>query len=84
MKNNWDSIRFALFVACMNSIYKGVLCFLRRFSDNDKKNAFIAGFMCGLAIIIDAKDRRIFIALILFSRALVRDILIDIFIRIHY
>jgi hypothetical protein len=71
MRNNWDSIRFALFVACMNSIYKGVLCFLRRFSKDDKKNAFVAGFMCGLSIIIDEKDRRIFIALILFTRAMV-------------
>lgn len=71
IKKNWDSIRFALFVACMNSIYKSVLCLLRRFSDNDKINGFIAGFLCGLAIIIDEKERRIFIALILFSRALV-------------
>jgi hypothetical protein len=77
INKNLDSIRFALFVACMNAIYKAVLCFLRRFIKDDKKNALIAGFMSALSLLIDTKDRRIFIALIIFSRSLVSNIRIE-------
>ncbi len=71
INKNLDSVRFALFIACMNSIYKGVLCFMRRFSKNEKMNSFVAGFLAGIAIIIDHKDRRLLIALMFLSRALV-------------
>jgi hypothetical protein len=71
MDKNMDSARFALFVALMNCVYKGALCLMRRFSKNEKRNAFVAGFLAGLAIIVDHKDRRLLIALIFFSRAIV-------------
>lgn len=67
---NLDSIRFALFLACMNGLYKAVLCMMRRFSKNDKINASVAGFISGLSIIIDSKNRRMFIMLLLLSRAM--------------
>lgn len=53
-----DSARFALFVALLNSVYKAVLCLLRRFCKSDKINAFVAGFIAGLTMIIDNKERR--------------------------
>ena len=69
----------------MNSIYKGVLCFMRRFSKDDEKNALVAGFLCGLSIIIDDKERRILIALIFLTRSLVIIIIICKFsFRIHF
>jgi hypothetical protein len=55
----------------MAAIYKAVLCFLRRHSQNDKRNAAIAGFLSAIAIVIDTKDRRKFISLIIFGRSLV-------------
>jgi len=69
INKNLDSVRFALFIGLMNGLYKAVLCFMRRFCKDDKKNAFIAGFIAGLTIIIDHKDRRLLIALIFLSRA---------------
>jgi len=46
-------VRFALFIAFLNGLYKAILCILRRFSSNDKKNAIIAGFLSGLSMLID-------------------------------
>jgi hypothetical protein len=56
----------------MTAIYKGILCFLRRFCKNEKVNAAIAGFMSAIAIIIDPHERRKFIALIILGRSLVK------------
>jgi hypothetical protein len=70
MKQNFDSMRFAIFAAFMNGIYKMVLCIMRRYSKSDKVNAAVAGFASGLALAIDDKKRRVFIALLLLGRSL--------------
>jgi len=70
LKDNLDSVRFALFLACMNAAYKAVLCLLRRYYQDDKVNAFIAGFVSAFPLLIDEKNRRKFIALIFFARSL--------------
>jgi len=44
---------------------------MRRFSLNDKLNAAIAGALSAISLLVDEKQRRVFFALVLFSRALV-------------
>ena len=46
-------MRFALFAAFLNALYKAILCIMRRFCKDDKKNAFIAGFLSALSLAID-------------------------------
>jgi len=70
-KKNTDSFRFALFASLLCAIYKAVLCIMRRFSGDDKINATVAGVLSALSILIDNKNRRVFLALVIFSRALV-------------
>ncbi|CDW79410.1 UNKNOWN [Stylonychia lemnae] len=70
LKKHKDPIKFGLFISVMCALYKSLLCFLRRFSDNDKINASVAGFVSAFAILLDAKSRRMMIALIFFARAL--------------
>lgn len=67
-KSNRDNMMFTLFLACMNSSYKFILCFLRRFIKNDKVIAPIAGFIAGLFSILDQQKRRQFLTCILLSR----------------
>lgn len=67
-KSNKDNLRFALFLALMNALYKSVLCLLRRVCKNDKINAPIAGFIAGLASSIEDKNRRQLLTVLLFSR----------------
>ena len=57
-KSNKDNFRFALFLALMNATYKMMLCILRRYYNNDRKSAPIAGFIAGLWSILDVKKRR--------------------------
>lgn len=64
-----DSLKFALFISLLNSLYKLVLCIMRRFSKNDRVNAAVAGASSALSLFVDSKDRRIFFALVLMSRA---------------
>ena len=71
MKGHIDSLKFALFVSLLNSLYKGVLCIMRRVCSNEKINASVAGASSALSLFVDSKDRRIFISLLLFSRSLV-------------
>ena len=71
MTGHIDSLKFALFVSLLNSLYKGVLCLMRRFSSNERLNAAVAGGLSALSLFVDSKDRRIFFALVLFSRSLV-------------
>lgn len=71
MKGHLDSLKFALFVSLLNSLYKGVLCLMRRLCQNERINAAVAGAFSALSLLVDAKDRRIFIALVLFSRSIV-------------
>ena len=65
-------MKFALFASLLNSLYKSVLCVMRRFSDNEKLNAAVAGATSALSLLVDAKDRRIFFALVFFARSFVR------------
>jgi len=69
LKANGDNIRFGVFAACMNALYKVVLCVLRRYSENQGVNAFAAGFIAGLATIIDEGSRRTWLALYLLARS---------------
>ena len=52
-ESNKDNLRFALFLTLMNSSYKFILCFLRRYLSSDKMIAPIAGFIAGLFSILD-------------------------------
>jgi len=69
--NNIDTLKFSLFISTMNALYKGVLCLLRRYIQDDRINAAIAGGVSGLAMLIDTKDRRKLMALVIFARSLV-------------
>lgn len=68
MKSNRDNIRFALFLALMNAVYKLFLCILRRIIKNDKICAPVAGFVAGLTCRLDAKQRRQLMTVLLVSR----------------
>ena len=68
--NQMDVFRFSLFLACMNTLYKALLCIMRRFNKNDKINAPIAGFLAALSIAMDTKSRRMFIAVMMVARLL--------------
>ena len=55
----YESSKFGLFVMCFNTIYKLVLCVMRRLGSlDDRKNAPVAGFISALSLMIDAKNRR--------------------------
>ena len=55
---------------CFNTLYKLVLCILRRSGSlDDRKNAPIAGFISGLSLMIDAKNRRQLLSVLIMSRA---------------
>ena len=54
-KNHLDSLKFALFISLLNSIYKSVLCIMRRLSSNDKINAAIAGACSAISLLVDEK-----------------------------
>jgi hypothetical protein len=70
-KNHIDSLKFALFISLLNSIYKGVLCLMRRFTKNERLNAAVAGGLSSLSLLVDSKDRRIFFALVFIARSFV-------------
>lgn len=57
-KSNKDSIRWALFIALTNSVYKLTLCLMRRLIKSEKWASLIAGFLAGLSCRIDVKSRR--------------------------
>ncbi|KAI8911714.1 hypothetical protein EDD86DRAFT_188565 [Gorgonomyces haynaldii] len=67
-----DTISFALFMSTFISGYKGVLCAMRHVRGvNDPWNAFVAGMMAGLSILLDKnKTRRLMIALYMSTRSL--------------
>ena len=67
-KSNKDNIRFALFLALTNGVYKLVLCLMRRYCQNEKLCALVAGFLAGICCRIDAHQRRQLLAILLFSR----------------
>ena len=54
-----ESAKFGLFVMCFNTLYKLVLCVMRRLGSlDDRKNAPVAGFISALSLMIDVKNRR--------------------------
>ena len=65
---NVDNLRFALFFALMNTVYKMILCIMRRFVKSDKVNSLVAGFIAGLVSRVDIKKRRSFLLILLLSR----------------
>lgn len=66
-----ESAIFGLFVMCFHSIYKLVLCLLRRMGSlDDRKNAPVAGFISAFSLIIDVKSRRQLLTVLTLSRAL--------------
>ena len=67
-KANKDHLRFALFFAAMNFLYKAMLCVLRRVFKCDKYAAPLAGFVAGFASAIDDKKRRQLLTIIFLSR----------------
>lgn len=44
---------------------------MRRFTTNERLNAAVAGGLSALSLLVDAKDRRIFFALVFFARSFV-------------
>lgn len=71
-----DTAMFALFLSTFLSSYKGVLCLMRRIRKSadpnaDRLNAFVAGAVAGLSLIIDKdKRRRQSIMMYLLTRAI--------------
>lgn len=65
-----DALRFGLFLGGMAVLYRVVLRFLRELRQKDDRwNAFVAGFVSGIALLIDAPSRRVDLALYAFARA---------------
>mmetsp|Transcript_38627 Transcript_38627/g.61929 ORF Transcript_38627/g.61929 Transcript_38627/m.61929 type:complete len:340 (+) Transcript_38627:111-1130(+) len=66
-----DSLRFGQFIGVMSFLFKAVLCTLRRLTKrNDPKFHAIAGFVSGIAVLLDNPSRRGNIALYCIIRAL--------------
>ena len=66
-----DCTRFGLFLMCFNTLYKLVLCLMRRFiSEKDSVNAPVAGFFSALSLIIDVGSRRQLLTVLVMSRAI--------------
>ncbi|ORX61843.1 hypothetical protein DM01DRAFT_1331315 [Hesseltinella vesiculosa] len=58
-----DTALFALFLSTFLSSYKGILCLMRRLrgttdAASDRLNAFVAGSVAGLSLVIDPDHRR--------------------------
>ena len=79
-----DAFKFALFASFLSGVYKAILCIMRRLCNDDRINASIAGFLSAFSILLDDKNRRLFLALIFFSRCLVSIILEVIFMYVGY
>jgi hypothetical protein len=78
-KSNLDSMRFAVFIGFLNSVYKGTLCTMRRICKDDRINAAVAGFVSSFALLIDDKKRRIFFTLVFLSRCV--DVIINMLLK---
>ena len=63
-----DSSKFGLFLMCWSSIYKIVLCMIRRSGSSDEVAAPVAGFLSALSLFIEPKSRRMLIAVLILSR----------------
>jgi len=67
-KSQRDNLRFALFWSLMSTVYRLILCLLRRILKTDKLAAPIAGFIAGLMSIIETPGRRKFYTILILSR----------------
>ncbi|KAF9182830.1 hypothetical protein BGZ50_004672 [Haplosporangium sp. Z 11] len=69
-----DTVGFAFFLSSFLSAYKLVLCTMRYYRPNnegDRLNAFVAGSVAGLTLILDKnKSRRTALTLYLFTRSI--------------
>ncbi|KAI1318322.1 hypothetical protein EDD11_006835 [Mortierella claussenii] len=69
-----DTIGFAFFLSSFISAYKAVLCGMRHYRpdhEGDRLNAFVAGSVAGLTLLLDKnKSRRTALTLYLFTRAI--------------
>lgn len=66
-----DTVRFAAFFGFFIGGYKGLNCILRKVREKeDRWNAFIAGGVASLAMLLDEKHRRTAVALYMLARAL--------------
>lgn len=66
-----DALRFAGFIGGMNFLYKATLCLLRKIrGKDDGLNASIAGFVGGMAVLVDTRSRRESFALYSIARFL--------------
>lgn len=66
-----DSLRFGAFVALFNALYKATLCTMRHVRKReDGWNSAVAGFVAGLALLVDSKSRNVDIGLYFMARAL--------------
>ncbi|KAI8603337.1 hypothetical protein EDD21DRAFT_369367 [Dissophora ornata] len=69
-----DTVGFAFFLSSFLSAYKLVLCTMRRFRPDvagDRLNAFVAGSVAGLTLLLDKnKSRRTALTLYLFTRSI--------------
>jgi hypothetical protein len=57
---------------------------MRRITKNERLNAAVAGGLSSLSLLVDAKDRRIFFALVFFARSFVRNNTGDYYYRTLY
>ncbi|KAF9112251.1 hypothetical protein BGX27_003724 [Mortierella sp. AM989] len=68
-----DTVGFAFFLSSFLSAYKAVLCSMRRYrpDGSDHLNAFVAGSVAGLTLLLDKnKSRRTALTLYVFTRAI--------------
>jgi hypothetical protein len=66
-----DCSKFGLFLMVFNSLYKFVLCLMRRYGcHNDRINAPIAGFISAISITFDSRKRRELFAILTLSRCI--------------
>ncbi|KAF9100730.1 hypothetical protein BGX27_000269 [Mortierella sp. AM989] len=69
-----DTVRFAFFLSSFLSAYKAVLCTMRYYRPDqkgDRLNAFVAGSVAGLTLLLDKnKSRRTALTLYLFTRSI--------------
>ena len=66
--SNKDTVRFAIVLALINSVYKATICYFRRILKNEKLAAPFAGFLSGLCLFLDVEWRRNLYAVLMVSK----------------
>lgn len=70
LKFSKADLRFGLFLSFMISIQRFALCFLRRYTNNEKISSFISGFLSGIPLAFESSQNRVFYSLYLLTRAM--------------